>query len=78
VREAVVCAVAPRQAELIHVVATSPHHRRVHRVDEQFFLDVHPHAVATGLDDRYPIIEEFDDSSTLSRDDLVAVLGPLT
>jgi ectoine hydroxylase-related dioxygenase (phytanoyl-CoA dioxygenase family) len=75
-REAVVCAVAPREAELIHVVATSRRHRRVHRVDETFFLDVHPHAIDDDLDGRYPVIAEFDDDSRLEFDDLVDRLGP--
>jgi hypothetical protein len=74
-REALVCAVAPRAADLIHVVATSPTHRKVHRVDEHFFVDVHPHAVERSLDDRYPVIEEFDDASSLTLDDVRAILG---
>jgi hypothetical protein len=74
-REALVCAVAPRGADLVHVVATSPRHRVVHRVDPSFFVDVHPHTISAGLDDRYPVIEELDDDSTLTLDDILAVLG---
>jgi hypothetical protein len=77
-RPSIVCAVAPRAAELIHVMATSERHRRVHRVDEQFYLDVHPHAVDERVEASYPVIDEFDDDSRLTADDVVAILGPDT
>jgi hypothetical protein len=75
-REALVCAVAPRQADLIHVIGTSRRHRRVHRIDEAFFLDVHPHAVdSEGLLPRWPLIHEFDDNSRLDPEDVADLLG---
>jgi hypothetical protein len=87
-REALVCAVAPQAADLIHVIGTSRRHRRVHRVDEAFFLDVHPHAVdSEHLQARWPLIHEFDDNSRLGAEEVTELftsdphddgrLGPL-
>ena len=71
-REAIATAVAPRGAELIHVVAAGATRRKVYRIDRSFFLDVHPHSIATeGMPDRYPLIEEFDE--TLLEVDPVAI-----
>ncbi len=62
-REAIATAVAPRGAELIHVVAAGGNRRKVYRIDREFFLEVHPHAIATeGMPDRYPLIEEYDET----------------
>lgn len=58
-REAIATAVAPAGAELIHVVADGER-RRVHRVDHDFFLDVHPATIAEhGMPERYPVVEEY-------------------
>lgn len=75
-REAIGCAVAPREADLIHVLATSRRHRRVYRIDETFFLEVHPHEVDRHIDGRWPMIAELDDDSRLDADAVVALLGP--
>ena len=61
-REAIATAVAPRGAELIHVVAEGDQ-RKVYRIDRDFFIDVHPHAIAeTGMPERYPLIEAFTET----------------
>jgi ectoine hydroxylase-related dioxygenase (phytanoyl-CoA dioxygenase family) len=76
-REALVCAVAPRRAELLHVIGTSRRHRRVHRIDERFFLDVHPHTVdSETLLPHWPLVHEFDDNSRLAAEDVAEALGP--
>ena len=73
-REAIATAVAPRGAELIHVVADGDR-RRVYRIDRDFFLDVHPHDIAVhGLPDRYPLIEEFVESAGTAAPDAVAAV----
>ena len=74
-REAIVCAVAPCAAELIHVVGTSKRHRCVHRVDTRFFLEVHPHAIDQIDPDEYPLIAEFDDDARLTAADIEVTLG---
>ena len=62
-REAIATAVAPRGADLIHVVAAEGTRRQVYRIDREFFLEVHPHSIETeGMPDRYPLIEEFDET----------------
>ncbi len=76
IREALVCAVAPRAASVIRVVATSRRHRTVHEVDRDFFLDVHPHEADDRIAERFPPIEEFDDDSRLDADRVVALMGP--
>ncbi len=74
-REAVVCAVAPRAAKVIHVVATSRRHRTIHEVDHDFFLDLHPHEIDEGIGERFPVIEELEDDGRLDEDQVVAILG---
>jgi hypothetical protein len=75
-RSAVACAVVPADAQLVHIVATNERHRVMHGIDDQFFLDIHPHTIDGSLADRYPVIDEFDDDSSLTIEDIVAVLGP--
>ena len=71
-REAIATAVAPRGADLIHVVADGVTRRRVYRIDRDFFIDVHPHSIAGhGMPARYPIIEEYEE--TVLEADPVAI-----
>ncbi len=74
-RVALVCAVAPRSARLIHVVATSRRRRRLHAVDESFFVDNHPHDVERSMPDRWPVLEELDDDAIVRAVDVEAVTG---
>jgi len=74
-REAIACAVVPREARIIHVVGTTRRHRRVHEVNDKFFLDVHPHSIAIDLPPEYPVIEEYEDNSRLLPEDIAAVFG---
>jgi ectoine hydroxylase-related dioxygenase (phytanoyl-CoA dioxygenase family) len=60
-REAIATAIAPRGAELIHVVADGPQ-RQVHVVDHDFFLDVHPNDIAAhGMPERYPRTRSYEE-----------------
>ena len=74
-RLALVCAVAPRDAELIHVVSTGRRRRAVHRVDEQFFLDLHPRVVEAGLSGRYPASASLVDPDPLDAERVAKALG---
>lgn len=75
-RPAVVCLLAERGRPLTHVVPTGRHGRRLHRVDPDFFLDVHPQDVAThGLGPSYPVIEDFVDLSHLRPAAVAAAVG---
>lgn len=69
-RVALAATVAPRGAELHHVLAVGRRHRVDHVVDRDFFLDVHPNDIAAGMPARYPVVGEFDDPGTLRPDDV--------
>lgn len=61
-REAIATAVAPRGAELVHVVADGDL-RHVHRVDHDFFQDVHPRQIeADGMPERYPLVRTYTET----------------
>lgn len=72
-REAIVCPVAPRSAPLVHVVATGRRGRRLHQVDDSFFVDVHPHeVVGVGLDpEHHPVLDELIDDRRVGVPQLV-------
>ena len=73
-RVALACGVAPWDAQLIHVVATGRRHRRIHAVDEDFFIRFGPGEVmSSGMPDRYPIIEEHDEDPLLTAEQIVAL-----
>ncbi len=74
-REALVLAVAPVGAPLLHVVATGRRHRRVHRIDEQFFIDHHVRDAEVHIGPEYPVVAEFDDDRELTPAQVAAVLG---
>lgn len=75
-RVALAATVAPRGAELHHVLAVGRRHRVDHVVDRDFFLDVHPNDIAAGMPARYPAVREFDDSGTLRPDDVAICVDP--
>jgi hypothetical protein len=74
-REALVLAVGPRGAPLIHVVATGRRHRRVHAIDERFFLDHHVRDVEVAIGSEFPVVAEFDDHHELRPEDVGDALG---
>jgi hypothetical protein len=71
-REAIACAIAPRAAELIHVVGTGVRTRRVHRVDESFFVEHGPAEIERRMPPRYPVVEEYEDLVAAVPPELVA------
>lgn len=74
-RMAVVCAIAPREARLIHVFATGRRHRRIHAVDEDFFVDHHPREIEQQMPADCPIVEELDEDIRLEAKDIETLLG---
>lgn len=74
-RVALALALAPKEADLLHVVATGRRHRRVHAIDETFFLDHHVRDVEASVDPHYPVVEEYDDHHELTPTEVADVLG---
>jgi len=75
-RVALAATVAPRGAELHHVLAVGRRHRVDHVVDRDFFIDVHPNDIAAGMPARYPVVGEFDDPGTMRPDDVARCVDP--
>lgn len=67
VRLALVCTIVPREASLIHVVAGQGALRRIHSVDEAFYIRYGPDAAKQGMPAEYPVIEELEDHATVDR-----------
>ena len=76
-RVAVACAVAPAEAQLVHVRAVGRRTRHVHAVDEDFFLDHHPREIEQRMPDDCPVIEHLEDEAELDAGSLRRVLGPI-
>lgn len=74
-RVALVYGIAPRRARLLHVVATSPSHRVIYEVDEDFFIRHGPRTPEDAMPDGYRVLEQFDETSTLDAHHLASVLG---
>jgi hypothetical protein len=74
-RPAVTCAVVPRGEALIHVVATSRTHRRVHAVSPEFFVEHHPRDIEVEMPADCPVIDEFDVEPSLTAEDVARVLA---
>ena len=74
-RSAIVCAVAPRAAKLVHVAATGTRTRRIHAVDERFFLENDPRSLERSMPAEYPVIEEFIDDTRLDAASVQRTLG---
>lgn len=78
VREAVVCVCVPDDVDVLHVVATSASGRRVHVVDEGFFVDRSMRDLRAGdLGDQPVLFETEEGTPTLDPDvlaDIEAVL----
>lgn len=74
VRVAVVCAVVPERAALLHAVATGRRHRVLHAVDEQFFIDHGPDELQAGMPDGYAVLDEFDVQPVLGAHRVAEVL----
>lgn len=75
-RVALVCAVAPVDQPLLHVVATSRTHRRVHRVTPAFFVEHHPRQIEVGMPAECPVVDEYDEEPALPPEVVASVLGP--
>jgi hypothetical protein len=75
-RPAIGCLLARRSEPLVHVVPTGRRHRRVHRIDRDFFIDHHPADVAQQeMPSAYPVIDEYDEEAVVEGADLARVLG---
>jgi hypothetical protein len=75
-RIAVLCAIAPKGAPLIHAVGVGPLRRRVHRVDDAFFIDHAPADLLEGMPGSALVLYEFDElASTPSAAELATCLG---
>jgi hypothetical protein len=74
-RVAVACAVAPSEAQLLHVRAVGRRTRHVHAVDESFFLDHHPREIEQQMPEDCPVIEELQDDAELTPAIVEQVLG---
>lgn len=74
-RVAIACGIAPRSADLIHVVGDGDH-RRIYAVDEEFFVRNSPRDLVGGMPPGYPVVEEHEEHPTLSLDRIDATIGP--
>jgi ectoine hydroxylase-related dioxygenase (phytanoyl-CoA dioxygenase family) len=75
-RPALTFAVVPGGEAIVHVVASSPTHRRVHAVGPDFFVDHHPREIEVQMPEDCPVIDEFDvDDPSLTAEDVARVLG---
>jgi len=74
-RVALVCAVAPVDEPLLHVVATGRTHRRVHRVTPSFFVEHHPRQIEVAMPDDCPVVAEYDEEPVLDPAALTSVVG---
>ena len=75
-REAIACALVPREAELIHVVATGRSARRVFRVDDAFYRRHRPPELEKAMPAGYPVAEDFHDRyDALPRELIASVTG---
>jgi ectoine hydroxylase-related dioxygenase (phytanoyl-CoA dioxygenase family) len=74
-RPALTFAVVPDDEVMIHVVATSPTHRRVHAVTPDFFVEHHPREIEVEMPEDCPVIAEYDEEPSLTADDVARVLG---
>lgn len=74
-RPAIVCAVAPAEAELIHVVATGRRTRELHLVDEAFFVEHGPRELEAGMPSAQRLLRRVHDDRRLDPVQLQEVLG---
>jgi hypothetical protein len=74
-RPALTFAVVPAAATMVHVVATSPTHRRVHAVTPEFFVEHHPREIEVAMPEDCPVIAELEVEPSLTAEDVARVLG---
>lgn len=75
IRPAVAAAFAPRAMPLVHVVASGRRGRRIHRVDERFFLDAHPSDASDLLDGSFAVVREVEEGWQLTPQEVADALG---
>lgn len=73
-RPAIAASVVPKEAPLVHVVATGRRRRRIHQVPDDFYLTVHPFTTDL-LRLEHPVVEEVDDLDQLDPDALARLVG---
>lgn len=74
-RPAIAAAFAPREAPLLHVVATGRRGRSLYEVDDDFFVDLHPAEVAAMLPTSRAPLRQVEEVSDISPDDVREALG---
>ncbi len=74
-RPAIAAAVAPRGVPLVNVVATGRRGRRVHRVEPDFFVDVHPAEVLERIHEERPLVRSTEESPVLTPAAVQAAVG---
>lgn len=74
-RIAIACGIAPRSADLIHVVGDG-RRRRIYAVDEEFFIRHSPRDLVGGVPDGYEVIEEHDEDPQLTLERIDATIAP--
>lgn len=74
-REAVVCAVVPRGATPVHLVATGRRRRQLHQVDPSFFLHHHPRQIEREMPDAAVVVDSWDEDLELEPQVVADFLG---
>lgn len=74
-REAIACAIVPRGAGLVHVVARGRRRRELYAVDGSFFTDHHPHSVGGSVPAGARLLERWDEELEAPAAEVAALLG---
>lgn len=74
-REALVCAIVPASAPLVHVVATGRRHRQMWAVDDAFYLDHHPREIEQAMPASARLLETWEEEVELDASLVASFLG---
>lgn len=73
-RIVIACGVAPRAAQLIHVLGDGATGRRVFAVDHQFFIRHDLAAIPRALEEDYTLLEDFTEDASLTPGDVTSIV----